>query len=348
MPPSSLNLTALPNPLTPYALLDPDIAYQTQIGSFILIGTLGAYIWDLLSNIHNDYKLVSEYRLGLSTVVYFFSRLWSLLFILSSAMFETYPFGHCSIAQTLVEVCFAIAVPSTSLLFFLRARAIFDKNTYLVLFFFLVWLSVLGSAATVPTAIIAINIGPTPFCINAGVRPYAGAAGITPLVNDTIIFLAISWRLFRNSYADISLRGNIKTFITGEYLPQFSRALLKDGQMYYLITVTANTLTVVMFYNTRVAPTYRVMFTVCNIMVTNAMACHVFRNTKFGFHRRIATTSDILSRVSGSIPLSVPSQRSGGTGTRTATSDALRANRVVKEVLEFDPVRSEGKIGQTL
>lgn len=46
MPPSSLNLTALPNPLTPYALLDPDIAYQTQIGSFILIGTLGASLVD--------------------------------------------------------------------------------------------------------------------------------------------------------------------------------------------------------------------------------------------------------------------------------------------------------------
>lgn len=159
---------------------------------------------------------------------------FSLFCVCSADGNPAYPFGHCSIAQTLVEVCFAIAVPSTSLLFFLRARAIFDKNTYLVLFFFLVWLSVLGSAATVPTAIIAINIGPTPFCINVGVRPYAGAAGITPLVNDTIIFLAISWRLFRNSYADISLRGNIKTFITGEYLPQFSRALLKDGQMYYL------------------------------------------------------------------------------------------------------------------
>ncbi|KAF7345477.1 hypothetical protein MVEN_01566000 [Mycena venus] len=246
----SLNLTQIPNPLTPYALLPPEIAYQTQIGSFILIGTLGAYLWDVLSNINNDYKLITEYRVGLSTAVYFFSRLWSLLFILSSTMFETYPLVHCSLAQTLVETCFAIAVPSTSLLFFLRARAIFDRNPYLVVSLFLVWLSVLGSAATVPTAITAINIGPTPYCINVGVKP----------------------------------------------------ALLKDGQMYYLITVTANTLTVVMFYNTRVAPTYRVMFTVCNIMVTNAMACHVFRNTKFGYHRRITTTSEIVSRMSGVLP----------------------------------------------
>ncbi|KAJ7863160.1 hypothetical protein B0H13DRAFT_2237146 [Mycena leptocephala] len=341
----SLNLTAIPNPLTPYALLPPDIAYQTQIGSFILIGTLGAYIWDILSNAFNDYTLVSEHRVGLSTAVYFFSRFWTLLFILLSAMFETYPFNHCSVAQTMVEVCLAIAVPSTCLLFFLRARAIFNKNPYLVLFFFLLWLSVAGSAATIPTAITARNIGPTKYCLNVGVKPYAGAVGITPLIHDTTVFLAISWRLFQNSYATISthsLGGNIRTFITGEYLPQFSRALLHDGQLYYLITVTANTLSVVMFYNNRVAPTYRVMFTVCNVMVTNAMACHVFRNTKFGFHRRIITTSEIImSRVSRSIPLSV--QR-GEAGSRSGTTaNEIQVDKVVEESLDFAPVSSQGK-----
>ncbi|KAK7031720.1 hypothetical protein R3P38DRAFT_2521771 [Favolaschia claudopus] len=352
---AALNLTTLPNPLTPYALLPPEIAHQTQIGSYILIGTLGAYIWDILSNINNDYKLLFEYRVGVSTLVYFFSsRLWSLLFILSSAMFETYPLVHCSLAQTLVEVCFAIAVPSTSLLFVLRARAIFDRNPSLIFLFFLVWLSVVASAATTPTAITATNIGHTPFCINIGVKAYAGAAGITPLVNDTFIFLAISWRLFRNSYADTrtSLRGSVRAFITGEYLPQFSRALLKDGQLYYLITVTANTLTVVMFYNTRVAPTYRVMFTVCNIMVTNAMACNVFRNTKFGFHRRIATTSQIMSGVSAStsIPLTVPSPRSRESNrTRTATSaNAIHVNKIVEQVLSYEPVPEQGKLGRAL
>ncbi|KAF7309391.1 hypothetical protein MIND_00309900 [Mycena indigotica] len=286
----ALNLTEIPNPLTPMALLPPIIAYQTTIGSYLLVGTLGAYIWDILIHIGDDYLLVT--------------RLWSLLFILSSAMFETFPLKRCAVAQTLVEACFSIAVPSTCLLFFLRARAIYNRDRYLNLFFLCLWLSVAGTAATVPTAITAINIGPTPYCLNVGVKPYAGGIGITPLLHDTIIFLAISWRLYKNSYTEQSFSGNIRSFITGDSLPHFSRAVLKDGQLYYLITVTANAVTVAMFYNKAVAPTYRVMFTVCNLMLTNAMGCRVFRNTKFGYHQRITTTADILSGQSLSIPLS--------------------------------------------
>jgi hypothetical protein len=33
-----------------------------------------AFLWDVLSNVNNDYKLVTEHRLGLGTAAYFFSR----------------------------------------------------------------------------------------------------------------------------------------------------------------------------------------------------------------------------------------------------------------------------------
>jgi len=176
------------------------------------------------------------------------------------------------------------------LLFFLRARAIYNRHTILVFFFFILWLSVLGTAALVPIIATTANIGTTDYCIDVAVKSYASVATITPLVHDTIIFLAISLRLFGNSHVT---RGNFKAFVTGEYLPQFSKAILKDGQLYYLVAVTSNTLVTVMLYNTRVALAYRTMFTVCNIMITNAMACYVFRNTKFGLDK--ATSSDMTS-----------------------------------------------------
>jgi hypothetical protein len=117
------------------------------------------------------------------------------------------------------------------LLFFLRARAIYNRNTILVFFLFLMWLSVLGTAAIVPIIATTANIGTTDYCIDVAVKSYASAATITPLVHDTIIFLAISLRLFGNSHVT---RRNFKAFVTGEYLPQFSKAILKDGQLYYL------------------------------------------------------------------------------------------------------------------
>ena len=55
----------------------------------------------------------------------------------------------------------------------------------------------------------------------------------TPLFNDTAIFFAISWRLYK--VVDVQgVRNGIKTFVVGGKLPSFSRAVLQDGQMYYL------------------------------------------------------------------------------------------------------------------
>nr|GAT46966.1 predicted protein [Mycena chlorophos] len=284
------NISEIVNPGTPFAYIAPDTAYETTIGQYILVGTLGAYIWDILTHLSDDYRLLTKHRIGMSTFVYFFSRLWTLLFCLGSSMFETYPLQNCALAETLVESSFAIAVPSTCLLFFLRARAIFNRNRWLNIFFFCVWLIVAGTAALTPLAIHAVNIGPTAYCINAGVRPFVAGIGISPFVHDTIIFIAISWRLYKNSNS-----GKVSSLVTGNSLPFFSKAILQDGQAYYLISVVANIITVVMFFNSNVAPTYRVMFTLPNLFLMNTMACRVFRNTKFGFHNRIANSAGEIS-----------------------------------------------------
>ncbi|KAF7344236.1 hypothetical protein MVEN_01714800 [Mycena venus] len=297
---ASLNLTETPNPLTPLAFFPPDIAYKLQISLYIGVGTLGAYVWDILSNLHNDYRLITTQRVGLGTWVYFFSRIWSFLHVFASTLYGTYPLKWCSAGETFVLASYSIAMPANSLLFFLRARAIFNRNPYLVAFFFCLWLSVVATAAALPTSATGGTIGPTAYCVTSDSKPYAIAMGITPVIHDTVIFLAISWRLFGNSHIDRGLKGNIRAFFTGEYLPRFSKAVLKDGQLYYLCIVASNILVLIMFYNTRVGVEYRVMFTDPNLMITNTMVCLVFRNTKFGYHNRVVTTSE-LSQNSGSI-----------------------------------------------
>ncbi|KAJ7466245.1 hypothetical protein B0H11DRAFT_2307579, partial [Mycena galericulata] len=298
---ASFNLSELPNPLTPMAFLPPDIAYQVQITTYVFVGTLGAYLWDILSNLQSDYKLFTG-RISLATVTYFFCRTFTLLYILGSAIFQSYPLIRCNLVQQLLNGCYFLAVPSNCLLFFLRVRAIFNRNPYLVAFFFCLWLGVLGAAATVPGAVKSTTIGPTSYCAISSAKSYIGISAIMPLVHDTTVFFAISLRLFGNTHASRGLRHNIKTFVTGEYLPHFSRALLKDGQLYYLSAVTVNLLVVIMFYNKAVSQVYRTMFTVPGLMVTNAMACLVFRNTKSGLQARIMTTSDMTDR-SNSLPM---------------------------------------------
>ncbi|KAJ6503553.1 hypothetical protein C8R45DRAFT_1185204 [Mycena sanguinolenta] len=318
---SSVNTTQVPNPFTPLAWLPPEVAYQVQIGNYVVTGTLAAFIWDLFCNALNDYKLLFQYRVGPGTVAYFFARLSTLFYLLSATLFLTYPLNHCVLARKFYEVGCAISVPANSLLIFLRARAIFNDNRVLILCLFALWLTVAGTAImpAIPGMIKAANIGPTKYCTTAGDKSYTGVFTIAPPVHDTVIFVAISWRMFRNSHitkdsgTDRGLGAVIKAAMTGEYLPQFSRAVLMDGQLYYLITVIANLPSAIMSFNDRVTATYRTMFFVCTVMVTNCMACHVLRNTKFGYHRRVVTTTELHSRTIGSaamVRMSIP--RSGG------------------------------------
>ena len=88
-----------------------------------------------------------------------------------------------------------------------------------------------------PFAVTGGNIGPTDYCLNVGLEPYAAAAAIIPLVHDTLIWLCISWRLLMGSHIDYSSYGHLealKIIMSGKGLPAFSKALLHDGQLYYL------------------------------------------------------------------------------------------------------------------
>jgi len=66
------------------------------------------------------------------------------------------------------------------------------------------------------------------------VEPYVASASIVMLVNDTLVFLAITWKLMGNARIDSSIRTGFRILAFGEYMPALSKALLQDGQAYYL------------------------------------------------------------------------------------------------------------------
>ena len=78
----------------------------------------------------------------------------------------------------------------------------------------------------------------TATCGRQGVDPYAAEITIIGFIYDTLVFLAITWRLSRNSYDPYTLQSGIKFFIFGDRLPAFSKAFLRDGQAYYLLALS--------------------------------------------------------------------------------------------------------------
>lgn len=147
------------------------------------------------------------------------------------------PVNRCSQLEKSLAYLFLFSVTSTSLLFFFRTRAVFDRNPFIIGFFAVLWLGVVAACVTVIVGVDGVNLASTRYCIDGTVKPYVTTATIIPLINDTFVFLAITWRLSRNSFARPTLKDGLRVWLFGDYLPIFSKAMLQDGQAYYLLIV---------------------------------------------------------------------------------------------------------------
>ena len=133
-----------------------------------------------------------------------------------------------------MSVLLCLAVPLTCLLFFFRACAVFGMKPLAAAIYGVLWLGVLGGCLTTIPGSSDANIGPTPYCAYETFRLYSAAATITPLINDGIVFFAISWRLWSNTWTRRTVKNGVRVLVFGDYLPAFSRLLLQDGQIYFL------------------------------------------------------------------------------------------------------------------
>ena len=149
--------------------------------------------------------------------------------------------------QKLVIIFYCAVLVFTSLLVFFRTRAVFSRNPWVVAFFAGLWLAVLGGCLSFIVAhVMAGWRGYVPsqvpntaaFCINKNISIFIAATTIIPLINDTLVFLAITWVLSRNSYDPYTLRSGIRFLIFGDYVPVFTKVLLQDGQAYYLLVLS--------------------------------------------------------------------------------------------------------------
>jgi hypothetical protein len=123
-----------------------------------------------------------------------------------------------------------VAVPATSALFSTRLSAVYLGNRYVIAFFGACWLGTFGcflmDSISMLSRYTQIN--------NSTLVQHKDAAGfISNLVYDTLIYLAISWKLASFSMVSSRWRGYLKSFVYGDGLFQLSKALLHSGQVYY-------------------------------------------------------------------------------------------------------------------
>lgn len=148
----------------------------------------------------------------------------------SDSRHQVAPFQSCTILPILIGIFWAIAIPSTSLLFFFRVRAVYSGYRPVIFTFVTLWLINLAGSITVPFALTAGKIDPTNFCIIKAVKSFSSAGIIATACYDTLVFFAVSWKIVTKS----AMGGKAQLFLRGQNLPQVSKELLRGGQQYYL------------------------------------------------------------------------------------------------------------------
>ena len=132
-----------------------------------------------------------------------------------------------------IGCCCILSISSSSFLFLRRVQAVWAGNQWISRISTVLWVFDWGSEFTIPTGVRAIHIPFTKHCIDSQLQPYVLASVIFPLVFDTFVFLAISYKvIIMHSNIDANVSWN--TIVSGKALPRLSRAILKGGQQYYL------------------------------------------------------------------------------------------------------------------
>ncbi|KAJ7350856.1 hypothetical protein DFH08DRAFT_117890 [Mycena albidolilacea] len=316
-----------PNP-NPALLLPPEIARQLQVASLVFAGTTAVLVWDILHHLVDDYRLLFEYKFRLATAAYFVSRIASLIYALGFSLFATYPIPNCQAAMIIFNCGLLFASSASSFLFFLRVRAVYGGRPLVTWIFGFLWVCVVGAAITVPIGTKAIKVGGS-LCLVSKVPAYAGAAATVLMVNDTLVVLAISYRLLTNTHRDNAGVGErLRAFFSGANLHAYSMAVFRDGQKYYMITILSNTVTISLVYAAGVSAIYHGTMSIPNVALTSIMACRVYRNATL--HPRPRGMSVELSATSNSRSgprrISVPlNQSTDGQVSSVSDVDAWKA-----------------------
>lgn len=146
---------------------------------------------------------------------------------------------NCIATMDTVAWMMALSLTLTTLLFFLRVRAIYIDKPCVVGFFFILWIGVCAGCIVetqVGRAATAGDMLTDGYCISNPVNNLSLVTTMAtiPLVNDTLSFCAITWRLMQIAEGERTFKKGMKVVVFGRYLPAFTRALLKDGQIYFL------------------------------------------------------------------------------------------------------------------
>ena len=133
----------------------------------------------------------------------------------------------------LISVQNMIIMPAVSALLFIRLRAVYSRKKYVLAFFGLCWLFILGLSVFDSARGLSRCVGAVQSTQCFASQPADALAYMATTSYDTLMYGFISWKLA--SFAACNRwQDRLRSFFTGDGLGWLSKVLLQSGQTYYL------------------------------------------------------------------------------------------------------------------
>lgn len=138
----------------------------------------------------------------------------------------------------LVHVISALGTSTTCLgssLFLIRARSVWSESERAKWVFNILWfLAIAGGISTAPFSFYGTSVEPSGLCVVPKLKQIEAVASLSVAVFDTVVYVAISYRVIYYHERAPSRWAQIVAFFRGSETGPMARALLQTGQLYFL------------------------------------------------------------------------------------------------------------------
>ena len=142
------------------------------------------------------------------------------------------PFVACTAFEATFVLFFVTGLVSTLFLSYLRVCGVWHWNPYIVGLFGASWISVIGSGFAVINSIEGVEV--ENYCAVVLVGQRILAPFISTFFNHTIVFLAITFGVCKNTIGKDLPLGDCLRLMLGRRLSIFTKALFHDSQVCYM------------------------------------------------------------------------------------------------------------------
>ncbi|KAI6016523.1 hypothetical protein EDC04DRAFT_527864 [Pisolithus marmoratus] len=264
------------NPNVYLNYLSSDEAWCLRVADSMNVGK--ALIWDILSSIPNDYKVIQTGRPSIVLFAYFSARPSVLVMLILAVLQMTGPVSTCTLNAMILVAFEVISSSAASFLFLKRIHAVYYGSKIIQYVFSFLWVVGIGTSCAVFSSTLHDyrEIANTKHCVRYQGWSALSISFMDPVLFDTLVYFAIMYKIL--SAHRKGQKGSWRALFCGNGLPHLSRAVFQGGQQYYLITTGVNVTRLVFSAIPSASASLQVVLATPAVVLTSIMACRVHRN----------------------------------------------------------------------